>query len=87
MNTLVTVGTIAACLYSVGVTLAPQFFGVEGIHVPVYFDTAAVLITPIVLGHWLEAKARGRTSEAIKRLLDLQPKTARVRRGGAEAVE
>jgi P-type Cu+ transporter len=84
MNTLVTVGTMAAYLYSVGVTLAPQFFSVEGIHVAVYFDTAAVLITLIVLGRWLEAKARGRTSAAIKRLLGLQPKTARVRRDGAE---
>jgi Cu+-exporting ATPase len=84
MSTLVTIGTMAAYLYSVGVTLAPQFFSVEGIHVAVYFDTAAVLITLIVLGRWLEAKARGRTSEAIKRLLGLQPKTARVRRNGEE---
>jgi P-type Cu+ transporter len=84
MNTLVTIGTMAAYLYSVGVTLAPRFFSVQGIHVAVYFDTAAVLITLIVLGRWLEAKARGRTSEAIKRLLGLQPKTARVRRDAAE---
>jgi Cu+-exporting ATPase len=84
MNTLVTVGTMAAYLFSAGVTLAPRFFSVEGIHVAVYFDTAAVLITLIMLGRWLEAKARGRTSEAIKRLLSLQPKTARVRRGGEE---
>jgi Cu+-exporting ATPase len=84
MNTLVTVGTMAAYLYSVGVTLAPQFFSVDGISVAVYFDTAAVLITLIVLGRWLEAKARGRTSEAIKHLLGLQPKTARVRRGSEE---
>jgi P-type Cu+ transporter len=84
MNTLVTVGTMAAYLYSVGVTLAPWFFSVEGIHVAVYFDTDAVLITLIVLGRWLEVKARGRTSEAIKRLLSLQPKTARVRRGDEE---
>jgi P-type Cu+ transporter len=84
MNTLVTVGTMAAYLYSVGVTIAPRLFSPEGLHVAVYFDTAAVLITLIVLGRWLEAKARGRTSEAIKRLLGLQPKTARVRRGGEE---
>ena len=84
MNTLVTVGTMSAYLYSVVVTLAPQFFNVGGIHVGVYFDTAAVLITLIVLGRWLEAKARGRMSEAIKRLLGLQPKTARVRRDGVE---
>jgi Cu+-exporting ATPase len=84
MNTLVTMGTMSAYLYSVGVTLAPEFFSVEGVHVAVYFDTAAVLITLIVLGRWLEAKARGRTSEAIKRLLGLQPKTARVMRDGVE---
>jgi P-type Cu+ transporter len=84
MNTLVTIGTMAAYLYSAAVTLVPQFFSVEGIHVAVYFDTAAVLITLIILGRWLEAKARGRTSEAIKRLLGLQPKTACVRRNGAE---
>jgi P-type Cu+ transporter len=84
MNTLVTIGTMAAYLYSVGVTLVPQFFSVDGIHVAVYFDTAAVLITLIILGRWLEAKARGQTSEAIRRLLGLQPKSARVRRGGEE---
>ena len=84
MNTLVTVGTMSAYLYSVGVTLAPWFFNVNGIHVGVYFDTAAVLITLIVLGRWLEAKARGRTSEAIKRLVGLQPRTARVRRDDME---
>lgn len=74
----------AAYLYSVGVTLAPQFFSVGGIHVGVYFDTAGVLITLIVLGRWLEANARGHTSEAIKRLLGLQLKTARVRCGNEE---
>jgi Cu+-exporting ATPase len=84
MNTLVTIGTMAAYLYSVGVTLVPQFFSVDGIHVAVYFDTAAVLITLIILGRWLEAKARGQTSEAIRRLLGLQPKSARVHRGGEE---
>ena len=84
MNTLVTVGTMAAYLYSVAVTLAPQLFNVEGIHLAVYFETTAVLITLIVLGRWLEAKARGRTSAAITRLLGLQPKTACVCRGGEE---
>jgi Cu+-exporting ATPase len=84
MNTLVTVGTMSAYLYSVAVTVAPGFFSVRGVHVAVYFDTAAVLITLIILGRWLEAKARGRTSEAIRRLLGLQPKTARVWRHGVE---
>jgi P-type Cu+ transporter len=84
MNTLVTVGTMSAYLYSVGVTVAPNLFRAEGIHAAVYFDTAAVLISLIILGRWLEAKARGHTSEAIRRLLGLQPKTARVRRGDDE---
>jgi P-type Cu+ transporter len=48
---------IADLGYSVGVTLAPQFFSVEGIHAAIYFDTAAVLITLVMLGRWLEAKA------------------------------
>jgi P-type Cu+ transporter len=84
MNTLVTVGTVAAYLYSVSLRLAPQSFSAEGIYVAVYFDTAAVLITLIVLGRWLEAKSFGRTSEDINRLRGLQPKTARGRRGGSK---
>ncbi len=84
MNTLVAIGTMAAYLYSVGITLAPHVFSAQGAHTAVYFDTAAVLITLIILGRWLEARARGRTSEAIKRLLALRPKTARVLRKGVE---
>ncbi|MBI3326545.1 MAG: copper-translocating P-type ATPase [Nitrospinae bacterium] len=84
MNTLVTIGTMAAYLYSVAVTLAPEAFSAHGLPAALYFDTAAVLITLIILGRWLEAKARGRTSEAIKRLLGLRPTTARVLRQGVE---
>jgi len=84
MNTLVAVGTSAAYLHSIAVTLAPNIFahGMYGRHV--YFDTSAVIITLILLGRFLEARAKGRASEAMKRLLGLQPKTARVIRGGNE---
>src|SRR5829696_3522243 len=81
MNTLVAVGTSAAYLYSAVATLVPQLFaGRAG----VYFDTSALIITLILLGRLLEARAKGRTSEAIKKLAGLQAKTARVVRGGEE---
>jgi P-type Cu+ transporter len=81
MNTLVAVGTGAAYLYSGVATLAPQLFAGRA---DVYFDTSALIITLILLGRLLEARAKGRTSEAIKRLAGLQAKTARVIRGGEE---
>jgi len=76
MDVLVAMGTSAAYFYSVATT-----FFVEG---PAYYDTAAVIITLIILGRFLEAQAKGRTSEAIKRLMGLRPKTARVMRQGQE---
>ena len=79
MNTLVVMGTSAAYLYSVVATLAPQLFA-SG-RADVYFDTSALIITLILLGRLLEARARGRTNEAIKRLAGLQAKAARVVRG------
>jgi len=84
MNTLVAVGTSAAYLYSVSAILFPSFFKSGGIEPKVYFDTSAVIITLILLGRVLEARAKGQTSEAIKRLIGLQPKTARVIRDGKE---
>ncbi|HSB82544.1 MAG TPA: heavy metal translocating P-type ATPase [Candidatus Methylomirabilis sp.] len=84
MNTLIAVGTSAAYGYSLAMTVAPAFFASRGIRPGVYFDTAAVIITLILLGRLLEAIARGRTSEAIKRLMGLQAKTARVVRDGEE---
>lgn len=80
MNTLVTIGTSAAWAYSVVATFAPGWLP-AGAH-NVYYEAAAVIVTLILLGRYLEAKAKGRTSEAIKRLVGLQPKTARVERGG-----
>ncbi|SDI96695.1 heavy metal translocating P-type ATPase [Lutimaribacter saemankumensis] len=81
MNSLVAVGTLAAYLYSVVATFAPGVLP-EGT-VNVYYEAAAVIVTLILLGRYLEARARGRTSEAIKRLVGLQAKTARVRRDGS----
>jgi len=84
MNTLIAVGTSAAYAYSLIMTLVPDFFRSRGITPAVYYETSAVIITLILLGRFLEARARGRTSEAIKRLMGLQARTARVLRGGAE---
>jgi len=84
MNSLVAIGTAAAYLYSSIATFFPQVFVSTSQEVEVYFDTAAVIITLILLGKLLEAKAKGRTSEAIKRLLGLQAKTARVIRDKKE---
>jgi len=84
MNTLIAVGTSAAYSYSLAMTLAPDFFRARGITPAVHFETAAVIITLILLGRLLEAIAKGRTSEAIKRLMTLQSKTARIIRDGHE---
>jgi len=78
MNSLVAVGTLAAWTYSVVATFAPELLPAGTVNV--YFEAAAVIVTLILLGRYLEARAKGRTSEAIKRLVGLQPKTARVRR-------
>jgi Cu+-exporting ATPase len=84
MNTLVSVGTSAGYLYSVLVTFAPRLFAAGGPSGGVYFETVAILHTLIILGRYLEARAKGRTSEAIKKLIGLQAKTARVIRNGQE---
>ncbi len=82
MNTLVMLGSSAAFLYSLAVLLAPSAFPAGTAHT--YFEASASIITLILLGKFLEALARGRTSLAIKGLMELQPRTARVRRDGAE---
>jgi Cu+-exporting ATPase len=84
MNTLIAVGTSAAYLYSMVATLFPSFFESGGIKPEVYFDTSALIIVLILLGRLLEARAKGQTSEAIKKLMGLQPKTARIIRDGKE---
>ena len=82
MDTLIALGTGSAWLYSMIITLSPQLVPVEVQHV--YFEAAAIIIALINFGSALEMRARGKTSEAIKRLIGLQPKTARVVRNGQE---
>ena len=84
MNTLIAVGTSAAYFYSMVAVLFPGLFVARGLEPHVYFDTAAVIIALILLGRFLEARARGQTSEAIKKLIGMQPKTALVVRDGEE---
>ena len=92
MNTLIAIGTGAAYLYSVVATVAPhavggssgQMPGMSGAMAPVYFEAAGVIIVLILLGRMLEARAKGRTSDAIRKLAKLQAKTARVVRDGRE---
>ena len=84
MNTLVAMGSSAAYGYSVLGVLFPQVFEQAGLGDPMYFDSSAFIITLILLGRLLEARAKGQTGAAIKALIGLQPKTARVVRGGAE---
>ena len=83
MNTLVAVGTGAAYVYSTTAVLFPQVLGITG-HPHVYFDTASTIITLILLGKLLEARAKSRTTEAISRLMDLRPETAIVLREDRE---
>ncbi|MDO8846806.1 MAG: heavy metal translocating P-type ATPase [Coriobacteriia bacterium] len=79
MDTLIAIGTGAAYLYSVAATFIPAFA-----EEPVFYETSALLITFVILGKLLEARAKGRTSDAIKTLMGLAAKTARVVRDGAE---
>jgi Cu+-exporting ATPase len=84
MDVLVAMGSSVAYFYSIAVLLAKTFFASDAIGDHVYFETSAVIITLIVLGKLLEARAKGRTSAAIKALIGLAPKTARVLRDGVE---
>ncbi|MBI4949442.1 MAG: heavy metal translocating P-type ATPase [Deltaproteobacteria bacterium] len=84
MNTLIAVGTSAAYLYSAAMTFFPNFFEALGFSTGVYFDTATAIIALILLGRLLEMRAKAQTSEAIKKLIGLSPRTARVVRGGVE---
>ncbi len=84
MNTLISVGTGSAYLYSVFVTFFPRFFLNQGLSADVYYESAVVIITLILLGQLLEHRVRGKTSDAIKKLMGLQAKTARVIRSGEE---
>ena len=84
MDTLVAVGTSAAWGYSVFVTMWPEIVHEAGIHPETYFDSATIILGLILLGKWLEARAKGRTTGAIRRLVGLQATTARRIRDGVE---
>jgi P-type Cu+ transporter len=84
MDTLITIGTTTAFLYSAVITLLPGIAEKAGVKAVPYFDTSVTIIALILLGKWLEARAKGKTSEAISKLAGLQPKTARVIRGREE---
>src|SRR3546814_10241389 len=83
MNSLVAVGTAAAFGYSLVATFAAGLLPTGTVNV--YYEAAAVIVTLILLGRFLEARAKGRTSEAIKRLVGLQAKVAQVMRDGSIA--
>ncbi len=84
MNTLIAVGTSAAYFYSVCVVLFPHFFNLTGSGHALYFDTSTMIIALIITGKYLEAKAKGQTSQSIKKLIGLKPKTARIIKNDSE---
>ncbi|MDZ7961740.1 MAG: heavy metal translocating P-type ATPase [Aulosira sp. DedQUE10] len=84
MDTLIALGTSAAYFYSLFPTLFPNFFINQGLTPDVYYETAAIVITLILLGRLFENRAKGQTSEAIRKLIGLQAKTARLIRNGRE---
>ncbi|MBC6434568.1 copper-translocating P-type ATPase [Nostoc sp. HG1] len=84
MDTLIALGTSAAYFYSLFVTIFPGVLIDQGLTPSVYYETAAIVITLILLGRLFENRARGQTSEAIRKLMGLQAKTARIVRNGQE---
>jgi len=86
MNTLIAVGTLAAYSYSTVSAFAPDLISTSGETPPVYFETAAMIITLILMGKYLEARARGKASDAISKLMGLRPKTAMVIRDGEQVM-
>ncbi len=84
MNTLVAMGSLSAYLYSALATFWPRFFTEAGKDVQIYYEGAAMIVALVLLGRYLELRTRGKTSEAIRKLMQLKPKTARVLRDGRE---
>ncbi|MFH0804003.1 MAG: heavy metal translocating P-type ATPase [Candidatus Zambryskibacteria bacterium] len=84
MNTLIAIGTLAAYFYSAAVTVLPSYFSRGGLTPAIYFDTSAIIIVLILLGKYFEVLMKGRASEAIKKLIGLQPKTAKILQNGKE---
>ena len=86
MNSLIVVGTSVAYFYSVAVLLVPEILPPAEISTRVYFDTSSMIITLVLLGKYLEARAKRNASQAIAKLMDLSPKNATVIRNGAEVL-
>lgn len=84
MNTLIALGTGAAFVFSVTATVAPGLFLAHGVAPDVYFEAVIIIIALVLVGNALDARAKRETSSAIRRLVDLQPRSARVIREGAE---
>ncbi len=84
MNTLIAVGTSSAYAYSVIATFFPSLFMIKGYAPSVYFDTSAAIIVLILFGRTLEARAKRHTSDAVRKLIGLKPRTARISRDGGE---
>ncbi|MCW8960760.1 MAG: heavy metal translocating P-type ATPase, partial [Ignavibacteriaceae bacterium] len=85
MNSLVAIGTGSAFIFSTLITLFPKIFSDKSITSHVYFDSAAVIISLILMGRWLESKAKSKTGLAIKKLLELKPQKVLVRRNDVES--
>jgi len=84
MNTLIALGTGAAFIYSAASTIAPGYFVAHGIAPDVYFEAGILIIGLVLVGNTLESRAKGQTAAALRKLVQLQPKTARVLRDGTE---
>ncbi len=84
MDTLIALGTSAAYFYSLFITFFPKFLTDQGLAPSVYYESASVVITLLLLGRLLENRAKGQTSNAIRKLMGLQAKTARIVRDGKE---
>ena len=85
MNTLIAVGTGAAFLFSLAVTVVPGYFLARGVMPDLYYEAVDIIIALVLVGNMLEARAKGETTRALRALVRLQPRTARVVRGGAES--
>ena len=84
MNSLVAIGTGSAFIYSTLLTLFPEIFSAQPVNSHVYFETTAVIITLILMGRWLESKAKSKTGLAIKKLIELKPQTVLIKKDGIE---
>ena len=86
MNTLIATGSSAAFLFSLAITIRPEAFQATGVTAAVYYETAAMIITLVLFGRMLEARAREKTTGALRALMDLAPKKATLRRDGREVI-